>query len=103
MTTGPVHWELLQRARAVDNQLFVASCSPARDESGPYVAWGHSTAIGPFGEVLGTINERPGIVFAELDLDTIPLRRQNMPLQKQRRSDVYALLDLTRDETPSSK
>jgi hypothetical protein len=32
-TTGPVHWELLQRARAVDNQLFVAACSPARSLS----------------------------------------------------------------------
>ena len=31
MTTGPAHWELLQKARAVDNQLFVATCSPARD------------------------------------------------------------------------
>jgi len=30
MTTGPAHWELLQKARAVDNQLFVATCSPAR-------------------------------------------------------------------------
>ena len=36
-TTGPLHWELLQRARAVDNQLFVLTCSPARDEKGGYV------------------------------------------------------------------
>lgn len=33
MTTGPLHWELLQRARAVDNQVFVMSCSPARNNS----------------------------------------------------------------------
>lgn len=32
MTTGPAHWQLLQKARAVDNQLFVATCSPARNE-----------------------------------------------------------------------
>lgn len=36
MTTGPVHWELLARARAVDNQLFVATCSPARNEDSSY-------------------------------------------------------------------
>ena len=53
MTTGPVHWELLQRARAVDGQLFVATCSPARGAEG-YLAWGHSTAVGPFAEILGT-------------------------------------------------
>ena len=50
-TTGPVHWELLQKARAVDNQLFVATCSPARNFEASYQAWGHSTAVGPFGEV----------------------------------------------------
>ena len=96
MTTGPEHWELLQRARAVDNQLFVATCSPARAEGAAYVAWGHSTVVGPFGEVLATRDHTAGTVFAEVDLDQIPARRQNMPLQQQRRSDLYALLDLQR-------
>lgn len=49
-TTGPVHWELLQKARAVDNQLFVATCSPARNPEASYQAWGHSTAVDPFGK-----------------------------------------------------
>ena len=46
-TTGPLHWELLQRARAVDNQLFVATCSPARNpESGYQVRLGqHGQAV----------------------------------------------------------
>ncbi|XP_059633196.1 omega-amidase, chloroplastic-like isoform X2 [Cornus florida] len=47
MTTGPLHWELLQRARAADCQLYVATCSPARDAGAGYVAWGHSTLVGP--------------------------------------------------------
>ncbi|HIY05923.1 MAG TPA: carbon-nitrogen hydrolase family protein, partial [Candidatus Evtepia faecigallinarum] len=42
MTTGPVHWDLAFRSRAVDNQLFVAGCSPARDTGASYVAYGHS-------------------------------------------------------------
>ena len=49
-TTGPAHWELLQKARAVDNQLFVATCSPARNPEASYQAWGHSTAVDPFGK-----------------------------------------------------
>lgn len=102
-TTGPLHWQLLQRARAVDNQLFIATCSPARNENGPYVAWGHSTVVGPFGEILGTTDHSAGTVFAELDLDAIPIRRENMPLQRQKRSDLYALLDLTRDEDAAEK
>ena len=93
-TTGPLHWELLQRARAVDNQLFVLTCSPARDEQGGYVAWGHSTAVDPFANVLGTRDETEGIVFADLDLSEIETRRSNMPLRQQRRRDLYGLLDL---------
>ena len=44
MTTGPAHWELLFRQRAVDNQCFTVGVSPARDEQGSYVAYGNSIA-----------------------------------------------------------
>ncbi|GJN30444.1 hypothetical protein PR202_gb18752 [Eleusine coracana subsp. coracana] len=55
MTTGPLHWELLQRARATDNQLFVATCAPARDTGAGYVAWGHSTLVGPMIDEAGSL------------------------------------------------
>lgn len=163
MTTGPAHWQLLQQARAVDNQLFVATCSPARGEGPGYIAWGHSTAVGPFAEILGTTgvrdarcgrpvlfaatastaahgctcrmlllmllcwlagrealvaghmecvtgslaqpdissplccaDEKPGIVYAEMDFAQLAERRANMPLRQQKRTDLYSLLDLTR-------
>jgi omega-amidase len=97
--TGPLHWELLQRARAVDNQLFVLTCSPARDvdakkKSPPaYEAWGHSTVVGPFAEILATTDEHESIVVAECDLEQIAIRRRNMPLETQRRGDLYAVVD----------
>lgn len=93
MVTGPVHWELLARARAVDNQLFVATCSPARDPSASYQAWGHSTVVGPFAEVLATCEEAPAIVYADLDFAQVDERRANMPLERQRRGDLYELVD----------
>mmetsp|Transcript_35031 Transcript_35031/g.99295 ORF Transcript_35031/g.99295 Transcript_35031/m.99295 type:complete len:327 (-) Transcript_35031:177-1157(-) len=93
MTTGPLHWQLLAQARAVDNQIFMAVCSPARDESAGYVAWGHSSIIGPFAEILGTTEHSRAIVYADLDFAELGERRRNMPLQKQRRQDMYALLD----------
>ncbi|XP_024018505.1 omega-amidase, chloroplastic [Morus notabilis] len=96
MTTGPLHWELLQRARAADNQLYVATCSPARDAGAGYVAWGHSTLVGPFGEVLATAEHEETIVIAEIDYSIIELRRTNLPLQKQRRGDLYQLVDVQR-------
>lgn len=96
MTTGPLHWELLQRARAVDNQLYVATCSPARDAGAGYVAWGHSTLVGPFGEVLATAEHDEEIIIAEIDYSSIELRRTNLPLEKQRRGDLYQLVDVQR-------
>ncbi len=47
MTTGPLHWELLLRSRAVDNQMYVAGISPARDASAGYIAWGNSMIVTP--------------------------------------------------------
>jgi omega-amidase len=92
MVTGPAHWELLQRARAVDNQLFVAACSPARDEtSGGYVAWGHSSVITPWGDVLATCGADEATVTAELDLDSVEAMRDNIPCWKQKRADLYHL------------
>lgn len=97
MTTGPLHWELLAKARAVDNQVFVATCSPARSLSSSYTAWGHSTIVGPFAEILATTEHEEAIVFADLDFSEIETRRQNMPLETQRRGDIYALEDLLRE------
>ncbi|XP_002985119.2 omega-amidase, chloroplastic [Selaginella moellendorffii] len=95
MTTGPAHWELLQKARAVDNQLFVATCSPARNPSAGYVAWGHSSVIGPFGEILASTGREEAIFYADIDYAQIKERRMNMPLDHQRRGDLYQLVDLT--------
>ncbi|KAF3633189.1 Omega-amidase NIT2 [Capsicum annuum] len=99
MTTGPLHWELLQRARAVDNQLYVATCAPARDVGGGYVAWGHSTLVGPFGEVLATTEHGEAIVISEIDYSQIEQRRTNLPLEKQRRGDLYQLVDVQRSSS----
>lgn len=92
MTTGPVHWELLQRGRAVDNQLYVATASPARDLSADYHAWGHSTIVNPWGEVISTTEHDEDIIFADLDLDYVDKVRQMVPLPVQKRSDLYQIL-----------
>eukprot|EP01034_Spumella_vulgaris_P023196 gene23196-29391_t len=92
MVTGPAHWELLQRARAVDNNVFVATCSPARDEtSGGYVAWGHSSVVSPWGEVVAKAGPYEETVFCDLDLETVDSMRDNIPCWKQKRDDLYSL------------
>jgi omega-amidase len=92
MTTGPAHWELLQRARAVDNQLYVISCSPARDESsGGYVAWGHSTIVSPWGDIVAKAGPGEEVVNAEIDLKNVEEMIDNIPCWTQKRNDMYDL------------
>jgi omega-amidase len=92
MTTGPAHWELLQRARALDTQCYVAAVSVARNTTGEgYQAWGHSTVVNPWGEVVATTDEKPGVVVAELDMARVDAVRAQVPVSKQVRSDLYAL------------
>ncbi|XP_041980470.1 omega-amidase NIT2 isoform X2 [Aricia agestis] len=92
MTTGPKHWELLCRARATDNQLWVGLVSPARDPTAGYVAWGHSTLVNPWGEVAGTLDEKPGTLIADIDLQLIDEVRSQIPIRTQRRTDIYDII-----------
>jgi predicted amidohydrolase len=88
-TTGPLHWSLLARGRAVDNQVYVAMCSPARDEKAGYKAWGHSMVVDPMGKVLHEAGEGEEIVYAELRGEEIESTRKGIPVYSQRRFEVY--------------
>ncbi|KJZ78748.1 hypothetical protein HIM_02139 [Hirsutella minnesotensis 3608] len=89
LTTGELHWKLLARARAVDNQLFVAMCSPARDMDASYNAWGHSVIVDPMARILAEADEKESIIESELDGAVLLEARRNIPLNNQRRFDVY--------------
>ena len=91
VTTGPAHWELLLRSRALDNQLFVAGVSVARDEDASYVAWGHSTVVDPWGRVHAKAEHKEEIVYADINLGETDSVRQQIPVQSQKRTDVYSL------------
>lgn len=88
-TTGPLHWRLQGQARAMDNQLYVAMCSPARDTNATYHAWGHSLIVDPMAQVLVEAEEKETTVYWELDGAKIEETRKNIPLVGQRRFDVY--------------
>jgi omega-amidase len=89
MTTGPLHWSLQGRARAMDNQVYVALCSPARDVTASYHAWGHSFIANPNAEVLTEAAEKEEILYADLDNETIENTRKGIPIYTQRRFDLY--------------
>lgn len=88
-TTGPLHWELVQRSRAVDNQVYFAMCSPARDPKADYQAWGHSMVVNPIGEILKEASEGEEIIFADIDPQATKEARAGIPVTVQRRFDVY--------------
>ncbi|KAI1821382.1 carbon-nitrogen hydrolase [Xylaria intraflava] len=89
LTTGPLHWRLQGQARAMDNQCYVALCSPARDMGASYHAWGHSLIVDPMAEVVVEAGESESIVSWELDGAKIEETRKNIPIYSQRRFDVY--------------
>lgn len=97
MTTGPVYFELLTRARAVDNQVYCASIAPARDTSAGYVSYAHSVIVAPTGQVLKSAEAEETTIIVDLDMQVITDHRQNVPTSLQKRGDVYSVNDCTAD------
>lgn len=91
MTTGPAHWELSFQTRALDNQIYMIGCAPMRDESAGYISWGHSIVTDPWGRVIDMLDEKEGVLLTELDLDYEEQVREELPLLKSRRKDMYRL------------
>ena len=89
MTTGPAHWELLFRQRAVDNQCFTVGVSSARDEGASYTAYGNSIAVDPWGTVLCRAGAGEETLWVDLDLGRIDAIRQQLPILSARRTDLY--------------
>ena len=87
-TTGPLHWHLLARARAVDNEVYTLLCSPARNAEG-YQAYGHSLVCDPMGAIVAEAGEGQEIIYAELSPEKLALTRSSIPVNFQRRFDVY--------------
>jgi predicted amidohydrolase len=83
--TGQAHWELLLRARAVENQCYViASAQGGRHENGRRT-WGHSMVIDPWGTVLAVQDEGDGVALAELDPAQLARVRTQLPALQHRR------------------
>ncbi|MCI8970713.1 MAG: carbon-nitrogen hydrolase family protein, partial [Oscillibacter sp.] len=89
MTTGPAHWELLFRQRAVDNQCFTIGVSPARDETASYAAYGNSIAADPWGTVLCRAGAGEATLYADLSLRRVDAVRRQLPILSARREDLY--------------
>jgi len=84
-TTGQAHWEVLLRARAIENQAYVmASAQGGLHENGRRT-WGHSMVIDPWGKVMAMQAEGPGVVLVELDRARLASVREQLPSLQHRR------------------
>ena len=92
MTTGPAHWELLFRARALDNQVFCVGVAPALNIDASYHSYGHSIATNPWGEVISQADENENLIICEIDLSEIKKIREEIPLLKNKRNDLYEVI-----------
>jgi len=78
--TGAAHWEVLLRARAVENQVYVAAPAQQGQHNPKFASYGHTALVDPWGSVTALAPERPGIVVGEIDLPYLDKVRRELPV-----------------------
>ena len=91
--TGPKYWKMLLRARAMDNQIYMAGCCAALDESIHWHSWGHSLVADPYADVLCEAGSGEEIIYADIDLARVDESRRAIPVGKLLRRDMYKVSD----------
>jgi predicted amidohydrolase len=89
LDTGRDHWEVLIRARAIENQAFVLAANQVGEAPPHYRSYGHSMIVDPWGIVLGQAPDTECTVAAELDLEAQGRIREALPSLANRRPDAY--------------
>ncbi len=88
MMTGKDHWEVLLRARAVENQVYVIAPNQCGTHASGTVTYGHSMIVDPWGLVLAAVSDGEGIALAELDPAVLAQARKKVPALRGRRNDI---------------
>ncbi|WP_028491819.1 carbon-nitrogen hydrolase family protein [Thioalkalivibrio sp. ALE19] len=83
--TGQAHWEVLLRARAVENQMYVVAAAQGGFHVNGRETWGHSAVIDPWGRVLGELGRNPGVLLGEIDGREVERMRTVFPTVSHRR------------------
>lgn len=94
--TGPAHWDICFRSMGMYNQFFIAGTSSAFTEDSSYHSYGHTMICDPWGSVLGQLDENPGVLMTDIDLDRTADIRNQLPILKNRRTDIYDTIEINR-------
>ena len=84
-TTGQAHWEILLRARAIENQCYVLAAAQGGQHTNGRRTWGHSMLIDPWGKIVDVLCEGEGVVSGILELDLIEQIRDSLPALKHQK------------------
>jgi deaminated glutathione amidase len=90
LATTRDHWEILLRARAIENQSFVVAANQIGTDGAGNRAGGRSMIVDPWGLVLATAPDTEAAIVAELDFDQLADIRRRLPSLRHRRAEVYA-------------
>ncbi|GIY27431.1 nitrilase and fragile histidine triad fusion protein NitFhit [Caerostris extrusa] len=88
-TTGMAHWESLLRSRAIESQCYVIAAAQTGRHNAKRVSYGHAMVVDPWGCVVACSSEGVGIIFADINLESIKKIRSEMPIWEHRRSELY--------------
>jgi predicted amidohydrolase len=84
-TTGQAHWELLLRARAIENQCYVLASAQGGKHANGRRTWGHSMLIDPWGEIKSVLPEGEGLVIGDIDPHRLQYVREILPALRHRK------------------
>jgi predicted amidohydrolase len=85
--TGEAHWEILLRARAIETGSFILAAAQGGFHEDGRGTWGHSIAVGPWGEVLGRLDhDEPGVLLVDIDPELADKARAAIPALKNARA-----------------
>lgn len=85
VVTGRAHWQVLLRARAIENQCYVLAAGQGGEHPSGRRTYGHSMLVDPWGEVVSVLPKGPGVVSGIVDLERIAAVRKSLPALKHRK------------------
>ena len=92
MPTGKDHWETILRTRAIENGVYIVAADQIGKKA-DFTAYGNSMVVDPWGTVIARAPDRPGVICAEIDLDYLDSVRAKIPSLKNRRTDIYDVVE----------
>ncbi|KAM3726334.1 putative polypeptide N-acetylgalactosaminyltransferase [Dirofilaria immitis] len=98
VNTGLAHWETLLKARAIETQCYVVAAAQIGKHNDKRSSYGHSMVVDPWGAIVAQCSETIDMCFAEISLSYLSEVRKLQPVFDHRRSDLYTLIAVQRNE-----